>query len=268
VPTSWHPGQWRRIVPPLAEIQSLFSQGILTGEVSRLLPLLAGGRYPAKRFAIHQRHYESSLVMALLGKFPATAWLAGTRLVSEAASCFVHDCPPKAPCIAEYGREFPKFLSDRAGAVRLPYLLDFAELEWHVGHLAIAVDASAVSMEQLSVISPDALPDTVLILQPGVFYLEAAWPVDELMQLYLRESVPDYFSMDLFDVRLELRGARGEFHINRLDFASFVFRNSILGGCSIGDAAERALEIDPELDLGRCLAAVIADELVTAIRRK
>src|SRR5438093_1939885 len=135
--------QRRRTVSPLAEVQALFRQAVVTGEKSRLVPLLSGGRYPAKRLAIHQRHYETSLVTALLGKFPATTWLTGTRFVTEAATRFVHDRVPQAPCIAEYGREFPMFLSSCRGAVRVPYLNDFAELEWQVGQLAIAVEEPA-----------------------------------------------------------------------------------------------------------------------------
>jgi len=252
-------------VPRLAEIQSLFRQGVLTSDFSRLAPLLAGGRYPEKRFAIHQRHYETSLVTALQCKYPATAWLVGMRFVTEAATRFVHEFPPQAPCIAEYGRGFPKFLSERPGGERTPYLYDFAELEWHGGHAAIAVDIPPVSMEQLSIISADALPGAILTLQPGVCYLKVSWPVDQLLKLYLNDSAPDRFSMESRDIWLEVRGARGQFQVNRLDAAEFIFRKSILEARSIGDAAERALDVDADFDPGPGVAALIAAGLVTAV---
>jgi len=254
-------------VSPLAEVQALFRQAVVTGEKSRLVPLLSGGRYPAKRLAIHQRHYETSLVTALLGKFPATTWLTGTRFVTEAATRFVHDRVPQAPCIAEYGREFPMFLSSCRGAVRVPYLYDFAELEWQVGQLAIAVDEPPIGLAQLSTIAADALPETILALQPGISYLQVPWPVDELMKLYLNDRAPEHFSMEPLDVWLELRGARGEFHINRLNRAEYLFRTSILARRSIGDAAERALDVDAAFEPGHAWAALINERLVTSITR-
>jgi len=252
-------------VPQLDEIQSLFHRAVLTADTSRLVSLLCGGRFPEKRFAVHKRHYETSLVTTILAKFPGTAWLAGTRFLTEAATRFVHECPPATPCIAEYGRGFPKFLSACPAAERMPYLHDFAELEWCVGQVAIAVDEPPVSATQMSTISPDTLPDTLLTLQPGVCYLQVSWPVDELIKLYLKDSAPDHFAMDPLDISLELQGARGEFHINRLAVAEFMFRKSISQRRSIEDAAERALELEAAFDPGQALAALIAAGLITAV---
>jgi hypothetical protein len=255
-------------VPPLAEIQLRFRDAIVNGTSSGITPLLTGGRYPEKRLAIHQRHYETSLVKTLLGKFPATVWLVGTRFVTEEAKRFVHRRPPEAPCIAEYGQGFPQFLSECPGSERVPYLREFAELEWHVGHIAIAVDRPAVPIDEFSQMDGDALPDAVLTLQPGLCYLHASWAIDELMKLYLTDTAPERFELPHGDVWIEVRGARGEFHINRLDAAEFNFRKSILRGRSIGDASALALDVDTVFDPGRALAALINAGLVTAITRQ
>ncbi|MBI2150031.1 MAG: putative DNA-binding domain-containing protein [Acidobacteria bacterium] len=254
-------------MPPLAETQSRFRDALVTGDAAGITPLLTGGRYAEKRLAIHQRHYETSLVKALLGKFPATAWLAGTPFVSEAAKRFVHEHPPQAPCIAEYGENFPRFVSECPGAGRVPYLSEFATLEWHIGHVAIAVDRPAVAIEEFSTIDGGALPDTRLSLQTGLRYLHASWPIDELMKLYLTETAPERFELSPGDVWIEVRGARGEFHFSRLDAAEFVFRKSILERRSIGDAAERALDVNAAFDPGQALGALIAAGLVHAISR-
>ena len=84
------------------------------------------------------------------------------------------------------------------------------------------------------------------------------------MKLYLKDSAPDHFSIDAFDVWLELRGARGEFDINRLDAAQYAFRKSISDGRSLGAAAESALIVDAGFDPGQALAALVAAGLVTA----
>jgi hypothetical protein len=135
----------RRRTQRLAEVQSHFRNALIDCDVDQIAPILVGGREPEKRLIIHQRNYETSLVDALQVKFPATGWLIGTPFLTEAARRFTHEHPPQAPCIAEYGAAFPGFLSKHPGVERLLYLRDFAELEWRVGQIAIAVDALPIS---------------------------------------------------------------------------------------------------------------------------
>ena len=87
-------------MPPLAEIQSRLRESVVAGDDAVVLPLLVGGQEPEKRLRIHRRHYEASLVTALLGKFPGTVWLVGSPFTIEAAREFVRRYPPRTPCIA------------------------------------------------------------------------------------------------------------------------------------------------------------------------
>lgn len=249
----------------LGNLQSRLRQAVITGEAGELVPLLVGGRDVEKRLAIHHRHYQASLVAALLGKFPATTWLVGAPFMTEAAGHFVREHSPQAPCIAEYGEQFPPFLSRCPAADRMPYLLGFAELEWCIGKVSVAVDEPASTVEDVAKVARETLADAVLTLQPGLRYLLAPWPIDDLMKLYLTDSAPDQLSFAPADTRIEVRGARGEFQINRLDAGDFAFRKALLEGRSIGDAAERALDADAAFDPGRALAALVAEHLVTAL---
>lgn len=252
-------------MPSLAETQRRVRNAVVAGDATAVAGLLVGGRDARKRLAIHQRHYETSLVTALLGKFPATAWLVGTPFLSDAARAFVRECPPQAPCIAEYGAGFPDFLSSRPGAERLPYLRGFAELECAIGLVSIAIEQPALTSDALSGVDETTLPDIVLALQPGLRYLHVTWPVDDLMTLYSTEVAPEQLSLESTDAWIQVRGARGAFDIRRLDPGDFVFRRAILEGLSIGDAAGRALDTTTGFDPGRALAAVIAEGLITAI---
>jgi hypothetical protein len=253
-------------VPPLAEAQLHLRRAVVAGDATDIAPHLVGGRDPQKRLAIHRRNYETSLVNALLGKFPATHWLVGTPFLAESAREFIRVRPPNAPCIAEYGEDFPVFLATRSLADRVPYMRWFAELEWHVGHVAIAVDEPALSLSDFSSLAPTSIADATIAIQPGVRYLQAPWPIDELMQLYLMDKAPDHFHLDAVDVRLEIRGARGEFRIDRLGAAEFEFRVAIQGGKAIGRAAELALEADANFEVGRSFAKLMTEGLVTAIK--
>jgi hypothetical protein len=249
----------------LAEIQSHFRNAVIDCDVRQIAHILVGGCQPEKRLTIHQRNYETSLVDALLMKFPATGWLLGTPFLTEAARRFVHEHTPQAPCIAEYGAAFPDFLSQHPGLEGLQYVRDFAELEWWVGRVAIAIDRLPLSGEAFSNATPVMLPDMRLGLQPGLNYLKASWPVDELMNLYLTETAPDRLEFTPADVWMEVRGARGEFQFNRLQPADFIFRRSASEGRPVHEAAELALDIDGTFDPGQALAALIASGLVVQI---
>jgi hypothetical protein len=162
-----------------------------------------GGTQPEHRLAIHRRHYLASLTRALIERFPATVWLVGSELVTHVATSFVREHPPSRPCIAEYGEEFRRYLGAHPGAASLPYLAQFAELEWHLGRLALATEESA--NEQ---------------------YLHLDWTLDELIGFYLTDTAPDKYALRQEDVWLEIRGLRGELRMNRLTGEEFARRAS------------------------------------------
>jgi hypothetical protein len=249
----------------LAETQLRIRRAVVDGDAAGIPPQLIGGRDPRRRLAIHQRHYRSSLVAAIRTKFPATAWLLGMPFLDEAAGQFVRQHPPAAPCMAEYGEEFSRFLSTYLDAPRVPYLCSFAELEWHLGQVAMAVDQPALALDAFSTVEINTLMDTSLMLQAGLRYLHASWPVDGLMKLYLTDTAPSEYPLAPADVWLEVRGARGEFQINRLNVAEFVFRKAVLDRQSIGSAAQRALDMNAEFDAGQAFTTLVNGGYVIAI---
>jgi hypothetical protein len=183
-------------LPLLADIQAGIRAAVVGGDASAVAPLLMGGREPLQRFAIHQRHFRASLARALTEKFPATVWLAGSDFVTRAATEFAQTHPPAAPCIAEYGGDFPGFLARQPGAGRVPCLQWIAELEWHVGHTVLAVESPPMSLDAAAAIDPDQWPGCVLRAQPGLRYLAAPWPVDDLLRLFLSETDPAQYAFD------------------------------------------------------------------------
>jgi hypothetical protein len=163
---------------------------LLSGATDTCGHLLTGTSRPLQRFAVHARHVHASLTRAIVERFPATAWLAGSALVNGAASSFVRIHPPTRPCLAEYGEAFPAFLGTWPEAAHLPCLGQFATIDWHLGRLAIATDE----------------PPVVLRLD---------WSLDELMTFFLSERAPEAYILRAETVWLELRGGRGELSLVR-----------------------------------------------------
>ena len=176
----------------LAEVQRQFRDALVTGDAAPVAPALVGGPDPLARLAIHQRHYETSLVTSLVERFPATLWLLGSGPVIDAAREYVRRHPPARPCIAEFGEDFAAEVAATPIGRTLPYLREFAECDWHLGRIAIAADPA------------------------GVHRVRCAWPIDRLLAIFLEGDPPESLAFEPEAVHLEIRGRRGAFSIARL----------------------------------------------------
>jgi len=249
----------------LSDVQRGIRGALISGGSSGLEAVLVGGGDPAKRLAVHQRHYRVTLTGSLVSRFPATAWLVGSEFVAAAAEAFVCAHPPSRPCIAEYGETFPAFLAGRPSAHSVPYLAQFAALEWHVAHVSLAVEHRPLTAEQIQAMGADALAEASLSLQPGVHYLQADWAIDELFSAYLADEAPEQFVLASGPIGLEVRGAPGDFAINRLDPGELTFRSALALGVPIGAAIHKAMAVEPAFDAMRAVVSLIASGLVTQV---
>lgn len=249
----------------LADLQADVRRALTSSDGAALAPVLVGGGSPVHRLAIHRRHYEASLVNAILEKFPATAWLIGSDPVAQAARTFVRAHPPARPCIAEYGSDFPAFLTAFHSGALPSYVRSFAALEWAVSQTSIAISEPPVEWPDLVAIGADALPGTALRLQPGLQYVHSRHAVDDLLKVYLVGSAPEQFTLADGDAWIQVRGARGDVDLARLDAPTFAFRSAALAGLPLGDAVERALQRDAGFETAPALRTLIAEGLVTSI---
>jgi hypothetical protein len=246
----------------LADLQSDVATAVIEGTAPASSSLFTGGDNPTRRFAIHSRHYATSLVRSLVERFAATMWLAGSEFVTEAARGFVREHPPVRPCMAEYGEGFPAYLASYAGT-RLPYLGQFATVDWHLGRLAIAVDAAP--RPALADCDPVRLADACLTLQPGTAYVALDWSLDELIRFYLAGDAPNQYELRHEPVWLELRGCRGELWLKRLLKGDYVFRQAVADGATLGNAAEFAVRADEDFEPGNGMLAMLRECLVAEV---
>jgi hypothetical protein len=229
-------------------------------------PVFVGGPSPRARLAIHARNYEASLAAALASKFPATSWLAGADAVRAAGRAYVQARPPRRPCIAEYGADFPEFLAGFESTRRLAYLPAFAELEWAVGQVSIAVERTPLGWAAVATAGAERLLAARLTLQDGARYLRARFRVDELMKTFLQGNEPERFELAEADTCIEVRGARGAIAIERIEPAELAFRSSLAAGSSIEHAAGKALAVDDGFDVGDALRRVVRARLAVELR--
>lgn len=250
----------------LAETQARFRAALDAPDASGVLPAVAGVPDPAARVEIYRRHRRESLVRHLRRRFPTVEWLLGSEPMTRLALAFIAAHAPVTPCMAEYGGAFVPFIGTTPEAGRHGYLQGVAGMDWLLGEVAVAIDAPPLPIAALSDHSPDRLPDLRLRLQPGIRYLEDAWPVDKLVRTRLGGRPPEQLVLPPAPVRLEITGARGSFAIVRLDAGTFAFRQSLATGGSLGTAVDLAVAATPAFAPGAALAELFAARLVTAIR--
>jgi hypothetical protein len=246
----------------LADLQADIATAVVENANPVSASVLTGGDNPTSRFAIHGRHYTASLARSVVERFAATAWLAGSEFVTQVATRFVCEHPPVRPCLAEYGDRFPAYLMSFGGTT-LPYLEQFATVDWHLGRLAIAVDTSP--RHTLANCGPACLAEAPVTLQPGVEYVALDWPLDELIQFYLSGDPPDQYKLRNEAVCVELRGSRGELWFTRLTKGHYEFRRGLANGVTLRRAAELATRNDESFDPGSALLAMLDAGLVTGL---
>jgi hypothetical protein len=246
----------------LADLQSDIARSLVAGTIPTAAALFTGAGDPTRRFEIHSRHYAASLARSLVERFPATVWLVGSGFVTQAARTFVREHPPTRPCIAEYGEGFPAYLASGGGRT-VPYLAQFAALDWQLGRLSIAADTPA--LRTLAACDPARLVDASPTLQSGTAYAALDWSLDELLRFYLGGDVPDQYALRHEAGWLELRGSRGELWFNRLPRPDYVFRSTLAAGGTLGRAAELAFQVDETFDAGQGLLAMLDAGLITGM---
>lgn len=253
-------------MPSLSETQARVRDAVVAGARAGVSSLLVGGGDPGARLEIHRRHYHASLIDTLRTRFPATAWLVGDAAVVRAAEAFVVDHPPRVFCMAEFGEAFPAYLAQRPWLNALPCLGAFAQLEWEMGRVSLAISQPPLDVAWLQGQDPDTLGASGLRLQPGLAWCHAAWAVHALMQVYLAGDPPSAFTLAEGDTWVEVHGRRGELTLTALARGAWHFRRALAAGQSIEAAAVVALDADPQFEPGGALVHLFVDGLVTGRR--
>jgi hypothetical protein len=89
------------------------------------------------------------------------------------------------------------------------YLRVFAGCGWHLGRVAVSVDLPTAGAEPgapFRGLPGEAVANARLVPQGRVHYLQAAWPIDTLMALFVGEQAPDHAVIGPAAVFLEIRG--------------------------------------------------------------
>jgi hypothetical protein len=168
----------------LHEIQRRFF-GAVTGAhgEARDTPLAAWLEFPdeavaRRRVSVYRDAYAYRLVDALREDYPATAAALGGAF-DEAARGYVVACPPRTPCLVDFGDAFAAFLSEHAAARERPWVAELAALERARVRVFHADGGPLLAASDLASIPEDAWPAHVFVLAESARVLSFTHAVDD-----------------------------------------------------------------------------------------
>lgn len=255
----------------LGDLQRSFRSALLSEQVAPELldAIRAGAIAPAARLQIYRNHLFVTLTAALKSTFPAVCRLVDECFFNFAAHEFIVQHPPSAPCLFEYGAEFPAFLATFPPCQGLPYLADVARLEWAINSVQHAPDVPALDPAALRAMAPADTPRLVFTPRPSVAWIESRWPIDAIWRANHGPAAENnIIDLNGGGVRLEIVRVDEDVLLRPLSFLEFAFRQALANGETLEKAARAALHADPMFDLVLALRALVADGVAAAVCTK
>jgi hypothetical protein len=237
---------------------------ILREEPAAGLPVAKEGAFtPEQRFQIYRNNTHIILRNLLKDIFPVTTVLLGEKFMNFACREFVLAFPPEGGDMNGYGGAFPAFLKHLPNLNQFPYVPDVALLEWlaHEAYLSPRVSPLTGAMLEAA----DDPLNLKLPLQPHVYLLRSAWPVDRLWSEVSAhgEQLKD-FTLKTEETFAAIYRDKDRIAVWRISEGGFRFLEHLQADPRLAFAAEAAARAEPGFDLGNFLAALLQLELLAA----
>ncbi|RQH06480.1 DNA-binding domain-containing protein [Paraburkholderia dinghuensis] len=210
-------------------------------------------------FAVYRNTVIKGCVDALQANFPTVLQLVGADFFRAAAAIYAQNTPPDDARLLFYGATFAAFLEAFEPARELTYLSGVARLDrlWIEAH--VARDETALASADVACLSPEAFMRTVL--RP---HASARWVWFDAQPVYTiwrahREAVALPDQLDWRGEGALLLRTGGNVTWRALGKGGCALLDACAAGAPMGEALERALGIEPDLDLASLMAALFAD---------
>ncbi len=222
----------------------------------------------AARLRIHRHHVRQSLAGALGASFPTVKAIVGEAFFESMAGEFVSLHPPVQPVLAEYGADFPAYVTGHGPAATLPYLGDVARLDWALNLAYHAPMAPRLLAPDLAEFSPEWLFELKLALATGVSLVRSPWPIDRIWHAAQSRGYSGTVALD--------EGPASVLVLRRPDDAAFAslypaeasFVEALTNGASLGEAAETAFSVEPAFDPTTTFARLLSLEAFAAMQHR
>lgn len=243
----------------LAGFQDAFISA-LYGKNPEALPVLT----EQAGFLVYRNTVMKGASDALLANFPTIERLVGNEWLQATAAVYVRQSPPTDARLLNYGQGFPDFLDAFEHARDLPYLGNVARLDLLWNEVHGACDEPRLDVSSFAAIAPGQLAS--IRLKPRA---AARWQWFAGQPAYTLWRCNREHNDVPADLRWVGEGAllsrsTGAITWQALSIGECAFLDACAAGETLEQAAEKAEQAQPDLDLTSMLGRLIAADVFAA----
>ena len=243
----------------LRDLQAAFADALIadidiakaTASTTEANAIIRAGALPAgRRLEIYRHNVLSNLRGALGDIYAAVKAIVGEAFFNHSAEQFILAYPSRSGDLNQFGQAFATFLTTYPHAGDLPYLADVAALEWAWHESFRAADHAPLDLARLVGIDPDQYGELHFQLHSSVRLLSsrfALFRIWEINQPHYAGPLDVDWSAGGDFVMVQRDGV--EVAVRCLPEAPYRFLSALATGAKLEEAAEPALEADPDFDL-------------------
>jgi len=238
----------------LTQFQDDFVKALVTPDVALPPAIAALAAQPG--FAVYRNTVMKGCIDALQANYVCVARLVGEEWFRAAAAVFARSHPPALSTLLNYGESFADFLAGFEPAADLPYLPGVARLDhlWTEAHAA--ANEAPLTAADLSGLSPEALG--AMQLRP---HAAARWVWFDEQPIYTVWS-RNRAGLEVGEIEWAGEGALitrpfDAVHWTPLNRAGCAFLEGCAGGATLGEAANAALDVEPDTNIAQLLENMI-----------
>ena len=217
-------------------------------------------------FSVYRNTVMKGCIDALSANFPTIERLVGSEWFRAAAAIHVNASPPSDARLLNYGEAFPAFLDDFEHAQQMPYLGNVARLDRCWSQVHVALDEPSIDLAALGTVAPDDMGRLLLTPRAAATW---RWFVDQpayTLWRINREQLEMPENLDWIGEGALLIRSAGRVTWQAVSAADCLFLDACVAGLPLEQAAERAMELNPALDISDLLTRLVtADVFASAV---
>ena len=230
--------------------------------------IFASQHYPLESaLNIYRNNYRENLCDSLAAAYPILVQLVGSDFFGILARKFIEQHSSCSGNLHHYGAQLSEFLSNFSATKNLPYLPDFARLEWVCHQAYFAADPASFNPLRLHELDEAEYEKLIWLCHPACHVLFSPYPLLAIWQSHQPGVNADF--------RIDLDQGGGDLLVNRnLDVVKVSalspetadWMRRIQAGITLGEATEATLDSYPDFDLPATLTMLVSDAVLINFR--
>jgi hypothetical protein len=226
----------------------------------------ADGIAATDRIAIYRNNVFTNYREALKAVYPVVEKLVGEQFFRQTADGYIRAYPSLSGDLNSYGGNFSQFLAAFEPAKQLPYLPDVARLEWLMELVFHASDCTPMALAKLAAVPQSQYDELRFMLHPASQLFQSNYPIARIWQV----NQPDWQGDCVVDLQLggcQLLICRDNFSVvlKPLSLDEYTMLSRLAVGDNIATAFNKALALEPDLDLGAFLQRMVREDILVDV---